>query len=458
MLKEEWRTHSRLFGSYGFAAFPLLIVLMTGISYPVLVLAGFTFSDILLGAHVLVFFFGLNVGTIGFISRDAIKNVLGEQNLLIFSSRTLPISKKRILGTYLIKDLIYYSFLFIAPILIGMLPVFLHFDTALSRIGLLWVTATGTFMLGVTLSFLLAALYLRNRFITMVLGTTGVIGMLVFTEEMLLATPIAFFTTPMLETFITGFLPILALAVLGLALHRTDGPRRVRTAGNLYAGVVKHLPIQDGPIAAKSLLDVIRSSGSLFKIIFSQGVVFAVFAYFLIHIPFMASVASHGVIALAAVLGLGSITTYSWLNRFDRRENYMKLPISTESLFRGKMYAFYLLAIPTGYTYLVAAGILFGFTDFLTGLILFPLLSTYLFGVTAYLTGFDPDRLLFDAKRFGAFTVLTGIVLIPIFIALFIFEDAIILNVFLITLSALAAGTGHTLYEEADHRWEQRVR
>ncbi|MDY7083296.1 MAG: hypothetical protein SXQ77_13045, partial [Halobacteria archaeon] len=113
MIKEEWRIHSRLFGSWGFGLFPLVILSIGALGYGLLAYSGFTVEEIAIGLHYAVFFFGLNVGSIGFVSRDAIENLLGESNLLIFSSRTLPISRERIVATFVVKDLIYYSFLYL---------------------------------------------------------------------------------------------------------------------------------------------------------------------------------------------------------------------------------------------------------------------------------------------------------------------------------------------------------
>ncbi len=456
MLKEEWRTHSRLFGSYGFAAFPLLIVLMTGVSYPVLVLAGFTLPDIVLGLHLLVLFFGLHVGTIGFISHDALKNLLGEQNLLIFSSRTLPLSRRRILSVFLVKDLLYYAFLLIIPLIISLLPAYLYFQEPLARLLLVWATASGTFMLGVAISFLLVTIYMRSRLVAVGLGISGLLVTAAVPSTVLQVTPLALLRMPQVQTVVTGFLLIPVFIGMGLVLSTTNQRHRHRTKRNMYATIAGSRSFPDTAVSAKSVLDVLRSSGSLFKILFSQGIVFGVFAYFLLHIPFLTGLQSRAVIALAIVLGLGSLTTYSWVSRFDRTKQYLTLPLSGEAVFRGKLSTFYLLALPTGYLYLLVAGSVFGTDQLLLSGIVFPLVATYLFGMTAYIAGFDPDTLLFDAKRFAMFTVLTGIVLIPLFISLLLVQHQVALYVLLIGISGLAAAAGHTLYEVAAHRWPQQ--
>ena len=120
MLKEEWRMHSEIFGDRSFAGFPLTVFFLSLIStfavskYSTIPLESFEFFF-----HALAGFVGLSVGSLGFSSKDALKNVLGPTNFLVYSSRTLPISRKRLLSVFILKDLIYYSFLFLIPVSAG---------------------------------------------------------------------------------------------------------------------------------------------------------------------------------------------------------------------------------------------------------------------------------------------------------------------------------------------------
>jgi hypothetical protein len=120
MIQEEWRMHSTIFRGRSFAFFPVMVFIFSlAGSYSVL-----NYST--LGAESLSFFYsalagfvGLSVGSLGFSSKDAVKNVLGPTNFLVYSSRTLPVPERRLLAAFLLKDLIYYSFLFLLPITAG---------------------------------------------------------------------------------------------------------------------------------------------------------------------------------------------------------------------------------------------------------------------------------------------------------------------------------------------------
>lgn len=120
MIKEEWRMHSTLYRGRSFAMFPLVIFALSfSTTY---IVANFSTLNIsVLGSALegIAFFVGLSVGSLGFSSRDAMKNVLGPMNLLVYSSRTLPISQSRLLLDFIIKDIIYYTLLFLAPLALG---------------------------------------------------------------------------------------------------------------------------------------------------------------------------------------------------------------------------------------------------------------------------------------------------------------------------------------------------
>lgn len=120
MLKEEWRMHSEIFHGSSFAMFPVMVFLisLTG-SYALVEFStlGVNVLSQILG--LLGVFMGLSVGMIGFWSRDAMKNVLGPMNLLIYSSRTLPVSKLKLLISFLTMNIIYYTAFFLLPLSAG---------------------------------------------------------------------------------------------------------------------------------------------------------------------------------------------------------------------------------------------------------------------------------------------------------------------------------------------------
>ena len=109
MVREEWRLHSRLFGGRRFAAFPVFVALVGGLTAWALGTTGAGTGTVVAGAHVLVALFGLQTGTVGLVGRDAMRGLLGDTTLVVFSAHTLPLRQRRLLGLFLLKDVGYYA-------------------------------------------------------------------------------------------------------------------------------------------------------------------------------------------------------------------------------------------------------------------------------------------------------------------------------------------------------------
>jgi len=103
------------------------------------------------------------------------RNLLGDLTLLVFTARTLPLSQDRLLGIFVVKDLVYYAILFLLPMALGtarrgrrrrrssvaggggVASVLPAVGTALG----LWATLTLTFVLGMAAT--IAALGIVRR-------------------------------------------------------------------------------------------------------------------------------------------------------------------------------------------------------------------------------------------------------------------------------------------------------
>jgi hypothetical protein len=123
MVVEEWRLHSRLFGGRRFAALPLLVAATSAAAVEALVRTGTDLGAAVAGLHGLAFLVGLQTGTVGLVSRDALDALLGDVTLLISSSTTLPLARRDVLVVFLAKDLSYYAVVFVAPLAVALAPV-----------------------------------------------------------------------------------------------------------------------------------------------------------------------------------------------------------------------------------------------------------------------------------------------------------------------------------------------
>jgi hypothetical protein len=122
MMVEEWRSHSRHYNGTSFAFFPVMVFLFTaGFSYITVKFS--TLGPEVLGQALILLMgiFGLAAGTVGFYGRDAMRNLLGETNYLVYSSRILPLKNSRLALAFLVKDVLYYGLIILLPVFLGLM-------------------------------------------------------------------------------------------------------------------------------------------------------------------------------------------------------------------------------------------------------------------------------------------------------------------------------------------------
>jgi hypothetical protein len=227
------------------------------------------------------------------------------------------------------------------------------------------------------------------------------------------------------------------LAVRAITAARRDEQTRTKLYQSLNVGGVKTTRIA---LAGKSLLDVHRSSGGLWKLVMSSGMLVGS-AYVVVEL-----VARYTVIApsytllFSTLLSATVFTTYTWLTRIDDPADYRFFPVSRAQLLDGKALAF--IGLQTVVLCFVVAGVtLSGGTglEVLVASVLFSGLSVYLFGLLVRLVGFSPSEALFDGVAFSLFAVFGGgVLVIPIGIGLF----AVLLPVSTMNLGLAVIGYG----------------
>jgi len=463
MVREEWRLHAELFGDR-FAAFPLLVAAVSGLGFWLLTLTAVSTEAVAAGLHGLVFFFGLQVGTIGLVGRDALRDVLGDVTLLVFSARTLPVTWRRLLGVFLLKDLLYYSGLFLGPLALGYAAVALSTGAAPATVGLLWVTTTGAFALGVGTSMTLAGVGTRSRPLTVGLVAVVAVGIATGRLDPVALSPLAFYQAPSLSTALTGFGPMLALAVVGPLAFQPADSGVARTATDRYSRLRSMFGDAGGSgsaggVATRTVLEVARSSGSVWKVLFSMGVLFGVTALLVREVARATALAPSYGIAVGTLLGLGAFTTYSWVTQFDDEREYLRYPVGMSEVFAGKRTAYLLLSLPAGLVYLLASLVWVPAREVAVGAVVFPLVAVYVYGVTAYVTGLSPNELLFDTPLFAAFGAALAVLSVPLVVAALAYTAApTVATGVALGVAALGAVVGVVLSRRAGPRWGVKVR
>lgn len=456
MLREELRLHAELFGRRRFLLFPVFLAAVVGSGVWLVDTTGTPRSTVVGGLFALVFLFGLQVGTAGLVGRDAMRDVVGDVTLLVFSARTLPVSRRRVLATFLLKDLVYYTVFFLAPVAVGFLPVALAGGLSPAAVPLLGLTLVGTFALGTAASLVLAGVATRSKALALLVVAGVGAGIVVAPDATTALTPYAAYADPSPVTAAVAFalLPLVLVAAPLVFEPPTRSSVR-RTEGDRY----RRLADATGPFTARPLLEVSRSSGSVWKVVFSLGILFGVTVLLLDRLVAATGIEPSAGLAFGTLLGLGSFTTYNWVSQLDDPREYLRYPAAMDAVFAGKARAFLLLSVPTGLGYLALAGLWYPVPDLLFGAVVFPLVSVYVFGVTAYVTGLSPNELLFDTALFALYGAALAVVAVPLLVAALAYGTApLAASAVAVGLSALAAGVGVLLARRAGGRWHAKLR
>jgi len=461
MAREEWRLHSALFGGRRFAAFPGFIALAGAGAVWLLVWSGTTPATIVGWLHLLVLAFGLYTGSAALVGRDAIRNLLGDVTLVVFSARTLPVSERRLLAAFLVKDVAYYAGLFLVPLAVAYAPAAAAAGT-LARLPLLWLTLVLTFVVGLVLTFAAIAARSRGTSGTVVLVAGAVLVGLAWAAgvDPLSFLPAGLYRDPGSLAPYAGLVLTAGLAVVALAAFDPTYESPSRTADAQLGRWRRRLRYDPNGLLAKSLLDVGRSSGGFGKVVFSGGVLFAVTAALVGLAGTITGTTPSTGLSFGAVLGLSSFTTYNWLTQFDDLEAYLAYPLSTAAVFEAKFRAFLVLGLPTVLAFYLLAVVVWGATVPVTlaGAVLLVGLSVYLFGLTVALAGLDPNEFLFDTVRFAAFTLGAAVPLVPVLVVAFVLAPT---TGWLVGLSAAGVALGAVgvgLFRWSVPRWAARYR
>lgn len=465
--REEWRLHAELFGGGRFSVFPVVVLVLTAGAGIGLTATGTDPAAVETGIRALALLFGLYAGTAGFVGSDSLENLFDDVSLVLSTAATLPLSRTRMLGLFLFKDALFYAVVFLLPLSFGTIPLALASTTATAgttlvgiaiAVATLWSETVALFAFGMSVT--VAAIAARTRRVpgTALVGTVvalAALGWALGAVDALLIAP-----TPL------GVLALLvstaALSLGALAAYDPAFQPPTRTTVSRFGRLADRVGDDDGMVT-KSLLDLSRSSGGLWKPVVSAGILLAVVAGLALLVEEIVGVRPASGVFFGSVLALSAFTTYNWLTSFDALATYLVLPTSIAAVFRAKRRAFFVVGLPASLASYVVALAAFPTSpvDAAFGLLLLLAMSTYFYGVTVFLAGFDPNEFLFDPVRFGLFGLAVAVVLVPAVIGSFL--PAAGMTPAWIPVAGVAGGAavgvaGYALAIRAGPRWSRLLR
>jgi len=407
MMKEEWRMHSTIFGSLGFALFPAVIAtfaLLGSLTLP-LFADVFPYDVVALFAHALFLLMGVMVGSFGLMGREFMNRRFGQASLIAYASRSLPVSERRIFGVFLVKDTVYYILLYVLPFAAGFAVAtpFIGLEPGLAVLA--FVSLALAFLLGLSAVCFLSTLYARS--VTLLAGTAAVLTVLALAAFRLGAItvsavlpPYAFFLDPKVEPLAISLLLILVPAAASVLFVTVDYPDRTKRFKNSLDPLAERVgTLGSAHFIAKDALDLLRSEGGAGKVIFSfllpLGLVWVCLRVLIRFIPGI-----DPLVVFAVLLGVISATIYNWLTEFDSFTSYAFLPVEVSEVIDAKLKSYALAnLLPLG-VLVLAAATSGGAGTFIPALAAFASVSAYTLAVTVYLTGLHPNVMLYSAGVF----------------------------------------------------------
>lgn len=418
MVKEEWRIHSTMFGSLSFALFPVMIfaIAIMGSFLIPMVQGSLPAGNLTLIVHATYLMLGVMVGGFGMLAGEVMNRRFGQASLLTYSSRSLPLSDRFIFTNFVVKDTVYYFFLWVLPFGFGYIVASPFIGVPLSDALLLLLTLALAFLFGLCGIFFLSALFVRSRLallaVVLVFGA-GVAGIAVVTGT----NPVLFFPPLLLYNGFTWMNFILSCTVLvllfGIAimLFNPEPVGSEKIYRDSFAPLVQRFSaLPNPPLAAKDTLDLYRSGSLAGQTIFSFLLPLVVIWFFLSLLgPFLPP---HGLLFLVAVTaGVIGSTIYTWVTTFDSFGPYACLPVAVSTLITSKLTTFAILQmIPA--IIIAAVALLTGEVRYLIpAVVLTVSVSFYAAGIMAWLCGLSPSVMVYDVKVLIVYLILVGIVL-----------------------------------------------
>ena len=426
MLREEWRIHSTLFGSAGFALFPLLMVSFAfagALFWP-------SFSDVLpaqtavILIHSCYLLAGASVGGFGLFGREVMNRRFGQASMIAYSSRSLPVSEQSILLNFFLKDTVYYLFFWVFPFVAGLAFASPWIGLPIPSVLRMLATLSLSFLIGLSFVFLLSTIYVHSPRILLGILVAAAAGAAFYAHSVnagmiSLLPSIGLYYRPsallLLVTFLLIIVPC-AISVRFLKVEYREETRRFPDSLDRLTGIFAWSP--DAHLIAKDAVDLNRSEGGAGKVVFSFlfPVMFIWIALFILlrFIPTLSML-----IVFAILLGVISSTIYNWVTEFDLFTSYAFLPVEVGTVIRGKLESYGLLNL-VSVAILIAAGFGTGQVTLLfPALLTFASISFYAAAVTVYVGGLSPSIMLYNAKVYLPYLgLITPVLLFLLFVSI----------------------------------------
>lgn len=454
MFIEEWRIHTSTFDNKLFAFFPIMIgigAFILSMLLPFLTRI-MTLRQLFLSVHFIFIFFGVSIGAFGLFGKEIMNRRFGQASLVAYSSRSLPVSERRIFFYFFLKDVVYYIILWILPIILGFLIATFFIEISVFSAIIASVSLIISFLIGLSLVFFLSTIYAHSsRILIILLIAAGVILLffnqtyeITFTKIII---PYCLYYEPTLNKtlFILG--AILIPTALSLVFLKVEYPIKKKQHKNKLTNLTKKLSFSKYSFyVAKDFIDLNRSEGGIGKIIFSFLLPIAFTWMFLgIFLEIIPTIKT--VMIFSIFLGIVSSSLYNMVTAFDTFNPYMFLPVKVSTIIKSKIISYLLINIVPLIILIFVSISMSQILYFIPALFTFIVISFVSLVATIYFTGLSPTILMYNSKIFFEYSLS----LAPM---LFAFTFLTILDPFYLLISPVLIIPGFWVLKKGLKKWD----
>jgi hypothetical protein len=454
MVKEEWRVHSTMFGSLSFALFPVMIfgIAFMGAFLLPLMRSTLPAGNLTLIVHANYLMLGLMVGGFGLLGNEVMNRRFGHASLLAYSARSLPLSERYIFANFVVKDTVYYFFLWVFPFGLGyvLASPFIHVPPA-SALFLL-MTLTLSFLFGLCGIFFLSAVYGVSKpafwaILLVIAAGIGGFSALTGMNPALLFPPLLLYSAFTWTSFLLSCTVLAFLFTVSLLLFNPESVGSEKKYPDRFTPLMQRFRfLPNPPLAAKDTIDLYRSGSMVGQTIFSFALPLGVIWFFLSLMGRFFP--PHGLLFLFAITtGVIASTMYTWVTMFDTFGPYACLPVAVSTLISSKLTTFSVLQIIPA-AFIAAVAILAGEAAYIVPAVVLGIaISFYAVSVMAWLAGLSPNVLVYDVKVLFVYLILVGIVIT-------IFSSVAFMNPWYSLAAILLAVPSWLFVQKAKVRWD----
>jgi hypothetical protein len=455
MMKEEWRVHSTMFGSLSFAMFPVMIfgIAFMGAFLVPLMRTSLPAGDLTIIVHANYLMLGIMVGGFGLLGNEMMNRRFGQASFLSYSARSLPLSDRFIFTNFVIKDTVYYFFLWVFPFGFGYVLASPFIHVPLSSALFLLLTLTLSFLFGLCGIFFLSAVYGVSKpvlwALLLVIGAAvGAFSALTAMNPALLFPPLLLYTAFSWTNLILSCVILAILFSVSLLLFNPESVGSEKKYPDRFTPLMewfKSLP--NPPLAAKDTIDLYRSGSVVGQTIFSFILPLAVIWFFLSLMDRFFP--PHGLLFLFAITtGVIASTMYTWVTMFDTFGPYACLPVAVSTLISSKLTTFSVLQLIPA-VFIAVMAVLSGQAAYIIPAVVLGIsVSFFAVSVMAWLCGLSPNVLVYDVKVLFVYLILVGIIIT-------VFTSAAFANPYYALTAVILAIPAWLLVQKAKVRWDK---